>query len=91
LTDKQGRTALDLALKYNHFTVADFLRSRGVPHAGDHDQDAGVSGRGFYSFTFQLNLGAFYGIRGARRGCGAHVERVFRECRVFSCVGHGSS
>ena len=39
LVDKQGRTALDLALKYNHFTVADYLRRQGVPHAGDRDDD----------------------------------------------------
>jgi len=28
---------------------------------------------------------------GARRGCVAHVKGVFRLCRVFLCVRHGSS
>jgi len=43
--------------------------------------------RGLHSSTFQLNLSAFYGIGGARRGCAA-VLRVFR---MSSCVRHGSS
>jgi hypothetical protein len=33
-------------------------------------------GRGLHSSTFQLNLSAFYGIRGARRGCVARVKGV---------------
>jgi hypothetical protein len=35
-----------------------------------------VAGRGLHSSTFQLNLGALYGIRGSRRGCVARVEGV---------------
>jgi hypothetical protein len=30
--------------------------------------------RGLHSFTSQLNLSAFYGIRGARRGCVARIK-----------------
>jgi hypothetical protein len=30
--------------------------------------------RGLHSFTFQLNLSAFWGIGGARRGCVARVK-----------------
>jgi len=47
--------------------------------------------RGLHSSTFWLNLSALYGIGGARRGCVAHVKGVFRVCRVFLCVRHGSS
>jgi hypothetical protein len=47
--------------------------------------------RGLHSLTSPLNLSAFYGIGGARRDCAARVKGVFRECRVFSCVRHGSS
>ena len=51
-----------------------------------------LRGRGLHSFTFQLNLSAFQGIGGARRGCVAHVKGVVRVCRVFCvCVRHGSS
>ena len=39
--------------------------------------------RGLPSFTSQLNLSAFYGIGGARRGCAARVKGVFRVCKVF--------
>jgi len=42
-------------------------------------------GMGLYSFTSQLNLSAFRGIGGARRGCIARVMGVFRVCGVF-CV-----
>ena len=49
-----------------------------------------AAGRGLHSFTCQLNLSALYGIGGARRGCVARVKRVFRVCRVFHCVIHGS-
>jgi hypothetical protein len=55
---------------------------------------AGAVGRGLHSSTSQLNLSAFCGIRGARRGCVARVKGgygVFRVCRVFHCVRHGSS
>ena len=48
----------------------------------------GGRGRGLYSFTSQLNLSAWYGIGGARRGCVALVKGVsggFRVCRVFVC------
>jgi TPR repeat protein len=39
--------------------------------------DAGhASGRGLHSFTSQLNLSAFHGIGGARRGCVARVKGV---------------
>ena len=50
-----------------------------------------VGTRGLHSSTFQLNLSALYGIRGARRGCVARGRGVFRVCRVFLCVRHGSS
>ena len=33
-------------------------------------------GRGSHSLTSQLNLSAFHGIGGARRGCVAHVKGV---------------
>jgi len=49
-----------------------------------------AAGRGLHSSTFQLNLSALYGIGGARRGCVARVKGVFRVCRVFFCVRHGS-
>jgi len=51
----------------------------------------GGSGRGLHSITYQLNLSNFYGIGGARRGCVARAKVVFRVCRVFLCVRHGSS
>jgi hypothetical protein len=35
--------------------------------------DAGLCGRGFHSSTSQLNLSAFCGIGGARRGYVAHL------------------
>jgi len=50
-------------------------------------QDAGRprdTGRGLHSSTFRLNLSALYGIGGARRGCVARVQGVFRVCRVIS-------
>jgi hypothetical protein len=34
----------------------------------------GAHGRDLHSFTSQLNLSAFYGIRGARRDCVARVK-----------------
>jgi len=36
-----------------------------------------MAGRGLHSFTSQLNLSAFYGIGGARRGCVARVRGMF--------------
>jgi hypothetical protein len=48
-------------------------------------------GRGLHSLTSELNFSAFYWIGGARRGCVTHVQGVFRVCRVFLCVRHGSS
>jgi hypothetical protein len=36
----------------------------------------GKGGRGLLSFTSQLNLSAFYGIGGARRGCVSRVKGV---------------
>jgi len=36
----------------------------------------GPQGRGLHSLTSQLNLSAFYGIGGARRGCVPHVKGV---------------
>jgi len=51
-------------------------------------------GRGLHSFTSQLNLSAFYGIGGARRGCVARVKGSWgmsRVWRVVSGVRHGSS
>ena len=35
-----------------------------------------AGGRGLHSPTFQLNLSAFYGIRGARRDCVARIKGV---------------
>jgi hypothetical protein len=35
-----------------------------------------IDGRGLHSFTFQLNLSAFYAIGGARRGCVTRVKGV---------------
>jgi hypothetical protein len=35
-------------------------------------------GRGLHSSTFQLNLSALYGMRGAHRGCVARVKGVLR-------------
>ena len=53
--------------------------------------EGGEGGRGLHSFTSQLNLSAFYGIGGARRGCVARVKGVCRVCRVFLCVRQGLS
>ena len=50
-----------------------------------------VHGRGLHSSTSQLNLTALHGSGGVRRGFVARVKGVFRVCRVFSCVRHGSS
>ena len=35
--DARGRTALDLALRYNHSALADYLRQKGLPYGGDAD------------------------------------------------------
>ena len=51
----------------------------------------GAGGRGLHPSTFRLNLSAFYGKGGARRGCEARFKGVCRVCRVFLCVRHGSS
>jgi len=61
--------------------------------AAEVEREAKVKaeGRGLHSLTFQLNLSAFHGIGGARRGRVAHVKGVFRVCKVFLCVRHGSS
>jgi len=56
---------------------------RGASLAIDLRVDAG--GRGSHSSTFQLNLSALYGIRGARRGCGARVKGVLGGAGRF-CV-----
>ena len=48
-------------------------------------------GRGSHSLTSKLNLSAFSGIGGVRRDCVARVKGVFRVCRVFLCVRHGST
>jgi hypothetical protein len=45
-----------------------------------------IHGRGLHPSTSQLNLSAFHGIGGARRGCVAHVKGVFGVCMVFLCV-----
>jgi len=54
-----------------------------------------IAGRDLHSFSFQLNLSAFYVIGGARRGCVACVisgsVRVCRVCRDFSSDRHGLS
>ena len=44
---------------------------------------AHAAGRGLHSLYSQLNLSAFYGIGGARRGCVGRVKGVIRVCRVF--------
>ena len=63
------------------------VEGRHHPHAagGAHQ------GRGLHSFTFRLNLSAACGTGGARRGYVDPVKAVFRVCRVFLCVRHGSS
>ena len=50
-----------------------------------------VGGRGLHSFTSQLNLSTFYRQGGALRSCVDRVKGVFRVCREFSYVTHGSS
>jgi len=50
-----------------------------------------VTGRGLHSFTSQLNLSAFNGIGGARRGCVARVKGVLGGCPGCFCVIHGSN
>jgi len=55
--------------------------------------DVEVVGRGLHSSTFQLNFSGFCERGGERRGCAARLrgcQGVFRVCRVFSCVRHGS-
>jgi hypothetical protein len=37
-----------------------------------------ATSRALHSSTSQLNLSAFYGIGGARRGCVAHVKGVLK-------------
>jgi len=41
--DHQGRTAVDIAAKYNHFALAEYLHSHGVPSGADLDGDSSVS------------------------------------------------
>ena len=77
LVDKQGRTALDLALKYNHFTVADFLRRQGVPHAGDNDWTPPPSGGGGGGGGSVYD-GSFYAA-GAAVGAAGYMSRMARE------------
>jgi len=43
---------------------------------GAVDLPALLPGRGLHSLTSQLNLSAFYGTGGARRGCVARVKGV---------------
>jgi hypothetical protein len=50
-----------------------------------------AQGRGVHSLTSQLKLSAFNGVGGAHKGCVARFKGVFRVCRVFLCVRHGSS
>jgi hypothetical protein len=70
--DKQGRTALDLALKYNHFAVADYLRRQGVPHAGDRRGDATGSGYdGSFRAAGEVVGAARYMSRGGGGGGGS--------------------
>ena len=38
--DARGRTALDLALRYNHSALADYLRLKGARYGGDEDDPA---------------------------------------------------
>jgi hypothetical protein len=51
----------------------------------------GGGGRGLHSLTSKLNLSAVYWIGCAHRGCASRFKGVFRVCRVFLCVRHGSS
>jgi len=81
-----GKTSIARALS-THFSTASLDK---------HPQSMarGITldlGRGLHSSTFLLKLSALYGIGGARRGYVACVKGVFRVCRVFSCVRHGSS
>jgi hypothetical protein len=60
--------------------VLQLMDSFGCTAAGASDAadiSATFTGRGFHSFTPQLNLSAFYGIGGARRGCVARVKGMF--------------
>jgi len=50
------------------------------------EEDSGGSGRGLHWFTSSLNLSAFYGIGGARRGCVTRVKGVLRGCVGCFCV-----
>jgi len=54
---------LDLWLSPNHEGQRRYVRL-----------DDLVAGRGWHSLTSQLNLSAFYGIGGKRRGCVGRVE-----------------
>ena len=59
--------------------------------SGCVSEEHSLGSRGLHSFTFQLNVSALYGIGGARRGCVARVEGMFRVCRVFYCERQGLS
>jgi hypothetical protein len=64
--------------------TSDFVVGGGAPAARAPRQrsiDASFRGSGLHSSTFQLNLSAFCGIRGARRGCVARVKGC------LGCVG----
>lgn len=42
--DHHGRTAIDIAKKYRHYALVDYLRSHGVPSGADLDDDRSVAG-----------------------------------------------
>jgi hypothetical protein len=54
------------------------MMPRALPCGSGARGAAGAGGRGLHSSTFQLNLSALYGIRGARRGYVAHVKGELR-------------
>jgi len=70
-------------------TAADQIRTNGITITGLTGElqtanekivsdNSTITGRGLHSSTFQLNLSALYGIRGARRGSVARVKGVSR-------------
>jgi len=93
-TEAVDMTSVGLAFVKNGNSASEFEKFVSLNGAGMTPVTSLASGRGLHSSTFQLNFISLYGIGGARRGCVAGVRRVlgvFRVCRVFSCVRHGSS
>jgi hypothetical protein len=54
--------------------ITDLTGGHSVPGDMGHKDDMG---RGLHWFTSQFNLSVDYGTGGARRGCVAHVKRIF--------------